>query len=139
MVTPTAIRTNVQTLRLVHRVLSTYQLMTDLLQEVSLQHKSSTCLHHLLVLTTRPQSLFHLYTDIQLLPVPHSCKPQMRWLLPNRPLPHLGEVVFSYQIHHLKYLFRNHPNLMKFRPKIHLFFTTRRAMTINMTTTHRDQ
>ena len=102
-----AIHTNVQTLCLVHRVLSTYQLMTELLQ--ALQHKNSTCLHHLLILTNCPQSLFHLYMNIQLLPVPLSCKLKMRWLLPNRPLLHLGKVVFSYQIHYLKYLFRNHP------------------------------
>ena len=107
MVTLTAIRTNARTLRLVHRVLSIYQLMAELLQEVSLQHKNSLSLRHL-ALTTRPLSLFHLYTDIQLLPVPPSCKPQMRWLLPN----HLVEVVFTYQTQHLKYLFRNHTNLM---------------------------
>ena len=135
MVTPTAIRINAQTLRLVHRVLSTYQLMAELLQEVSLQHKNSLFLDHLLVLATRPQSLFHLYTDIQPLPVPPSCKPQMRWLLPNRPVG----VVFSYQIQYPKYPFRNHPNLMKFQPKIHPFFTTRRAIIINMAATHRDQ
>ena len=91
MVTPTAMRTNAQLLRLVHRVLSTYQLTAELLQEVSLQHKNGLSLHHLLVLTIRPPSLIHLYTDIQPLPVPHLCKPQMRWLLPN----HLVEVAFS--------------------------------------------
>ena len=134
MVTPTAILTNAQTLRLVHRVSSTYQLMAGLLQEVSLQHKNSLTLHLLLVLTTHPLSLFHLCMDIQPLPVPLSCKPQMKWLLPNLPV----EAVF-YQNQHLNYLFRNQPKLMKFQPKVHPFFTTRTAMTINMATTHKDQ
>ena len=135
MVTLTAIRTSAQTLRLVRRVLSTCQLMAELLQEVSLQHKNSLSLHHL-GLVTRTQSLIHLYTDIQPLPVLLSCKPRMRWLLPNRRLSHLVE---CYQILHLNYLFRNHLNLMKLRRKIHPFFATRRAITINTATTHRDQ